>query len=366
MMRDSKTGCFGLLLVVISFAGISQSRAQSLKLSTGPTHLSSCMEAQVLLQRGKEMMRAKNYKGAITQFQSALTFCSDDEDAALELIEAYLSARDFPSAESAAKSFLAEHRRSEPAQYFLAYGYFMEQKFQYAGQTLQKLLAQDNKNPDALRLMGLTLFFYKEYVLAEQELRAALATRPNDEETLYALGRVYQTQNDFPPAIKVFEELVARDPKNYRAYDNLAVCYADIRKTSEADATFTKAEQVASEVNPSDDWPFANHANMLIKYGQTDAALRCIKKAIQIDPRSARNQFILGKVLIGKNDLADAAKHLSLSIQLDNRFAKSHYLLGRVYEKMHEPKRAQQEFAKFKQLSERTETPGLESSNSQK
>ncbi|HUX10713.1 MAG TPA: tetratricopeptide repeat protein [Terriglobia bacterium] len=350
--------CCVLAFAALLIAGAPPAQAQSLRLSPAPEGPSSCKEAEGLARLGGEMMRATNYTKAIEQFETAQNLCPGDDSTALGLIQAYIDARDFAKAEAASKSFLARQPRSEPAQFFLAYSYFMEQKFQYAGQTLQKLLARDSKNPEALKLMGLTLFFYKEYVLAEQSLRAALAIRPNDEETLYYLGRVYYTQNNFQPAIKAFKELIARNPKNYRAYDNLALCYEAVNKIDEADATFSKAEQIASEVNPNDEWPYANHANMLVKNGQADKALTAIGKAIQINPRSARSQYILGKVLVDKNDLAGAAKHLLLSIQFDSSFSKSHYLLGRVYQRMHELDKAQQEFSQFKELSERAEQPG--------
>jgi tetratricopeptide (TPR) repeat protein len=309
---------------------------------------------------GNRMMHTENFSRAIAEFKLALSLCPKDEGVATELIRAYLQARDFANAEAASKSLLALHPHSETGQVLLAHSYLMERKFQYAGQTLQKLLAQDSRNPDALKLMGLTLFFYKENTSAESELRAALAIRPDDEEARYALGRIYQTQNNFPAAIETFKALIARDPNNYRAYDNLGVCYADTGKVDEANTMFNQAEQLASKLNPSDDWPYANQANMLIKEGRVEDALPCIERAIEINPRSARNQLILGTVLMGQNNLRAAKEHLEISIQLDPNFARSYYLLGRIYEKMNEPTKAQQEFAKFASISERAEDPGAD------
>jgi anaphase-promoting complex subunit 3 len=356
--RNTRTFFVVLCAVAFFFVVASEARCCPQDLARDLTLPSSCKEAEDMLKLGREMQRAKNYAKAIDQLQLAHQTCPQDQSISLELIRTYLDARWFPAAESEAKSFLAQHPRSEPGQFFLAYSYFMQQKFQYAGQTLQKLLAQDGKNPDALKLMGLTLFFYKEYVLAEKALNAALELRPQDDEALYYLGRVYYTQNNFPPAIKAFNDLISRNSRNYRAYNNLALCYQAVGKIDEADKAFTKAEQIASQVNPSDDWPYANHADMLAAQGRPDEALRCIQKALQINPRSARNQYILAKVLIDKKDISGAAEHLKLSIQLDPSFAKSHYLLGRVYEQMHERDKAEKEFAQFKELSEKAQSPG--------
>jgi|GEM_PF-1412835 len=361
MIRYTKKRYYIPLFLVLLGAFVSEALAQSARLFPVPGG-SSCEQAQSLAQQAKDLMGQNQYDQAIKQFKSALDLCPESRDIELGLIQAYIESRKFPKAESASKSFLKRYPHSEQGQVLLAYSYLMEQKFQYAGRTLQKLLAQDSRNPEALKLMGLTLVFYKQYVLAEQELRAALALQPHDQETLYALGRVYQTQNNFAPAIEIFKKLIALKPKYYRAYDNLALCYEAIGKITEADATFEKAERIAGEVNPKDDWPYANQANMLVKNGQVDKALECIEKAIKINPHSARNQWIMGKALMEKDDLKGAEKHARLSIRLDNNFAKAHYLLGTIYRRLHKLDKAQQEFTEFKQLSEEAEVPHMKSS----
>ena len=345
-------------------ASVRPSHAQSRYVSPIPLNPSSCEEARDVTQSGIKLSEAKQFSQAIEQFEAALRLCPEDENAALDLIQTTVDARDYAKTESAAKALLAHHPNSKTGQVFLAYSYLLQGKFHDAAKTLQKLLAEDDKNPDAHKLMGLTLFFYKEYVLAEKELRAALALRPRDERALYALGRVYQTQNNFPPAIQCFKQLIAHDPYYYRAYVNLALCYEAQGKIEEADAMFKMAEKVASKVNPSYDWAYANHADMLIRQGQIAEALQCIEKAVQINPRSARNQFILGKVLLAKNDLPGAEHHLRLSTELDASMAEAHYVLGRVYQKTNEPGKAQQEFARFKRLSESARNPSSGMSDS--
>jgi tetratricopeptide (TPR) repeat protein len=121
---------------------------------------------------------------------------------------------------------------------------------------------------------------------------------------------------------------------------------------------FKIAEQVASKVNPSYDWPYANHAEMLINYFRTDEALQYAEQAVRINPRSAHSQFILGYVLLANDDLAGAETHLVTSLQLDANSARTHYVLGRAYRKANETDKAQEEFARFKQLSERADGSG--------
>jgi tetratricopeptide (TPR) repeat protein len=322
-----------------------------------PLTVSSCEEGRNLTDSGIRLSGAKHFSSAYAEFESALKLCPEDENVALDLLQTSVDMRDFSKTESIATGLLVHHPNSEPAHVLLAYSYLMRGQNRNAGKTLQEILAGDRKNPDALKLMGLTLFFFNEYDLAETELRAALAVRP-DENALYALGRVYQTQKHFPSAIQSFRQLISRDPAYYRAYDNLALCYEGQGNISEADAMFKIAEQVASKVSPSYDWPYANHAEMLLNYFRTDEALQYAEQAVRINPRSAHSQFILGYVLLAKDDLAGAERHLVTSIQLDANSAQSHYVLGRAYRKANETDKAQQEFARFKQLSEKADGSG--------
>ena len=332
--------------------------AQSLWVSPIPLTVSSCKEGRNLTDSGIQLSGAKHFSGAYAEFESALKLCPEDENVALDLLQTSVDMRDFSKTESIATGLLVHHPNSEPAQVLLAYSYLMRGQNRKAGKALQKVLADDRKNFDALKLMGLTLFLFNEYDLAETELRAALAVRPDDENALYALGRVYQTQKNFPSAIQSFRQLISLDAGYYRAYDNLALCYEGQGNISEADAMFKIAEQVASKVSPSYDWPYANHAEMLINYFRTDEALQYAEQAVRINPRSAHSQFILGCVLLAKDDLAGAERHLVTSIQLDANSARTHYVLGRAYRKANETDKAQQEFARFKQLSEKADGSG--------
>lgn len=352
---NKRTTAFSVGLLLLACA--PRINAQSRYVPPIPLTPSACAEARDATQSGIKLSEAKQFSQAIGQFEAALKLCPEDANAALDLIQATVDAKDYAKTESAAKALLARHPQSETGQVFLAYSFLLQGKSRDAAKTLQKLLARDDKNPDALKLMGLALYFYKEYSLAEKELRAALALRPQDERTLYALGRVYQTQNNFPPAIECFKHLIGQDPYYYRAYVNLALCYAAQGKIEEADSTFKTAEQVSMKVNPSYDWAYADHAEMLIKQNRMAEAFQYIERAVQINPRSARDHFLLGKILLAKDDLPGAEEHLRLAIQLDEELAEAHYLLGRIYLKKQQPAQAQEEFARFKQLSEKRHVP---------
>ena len=334
-----------LLLFLLGPAGLVKSTGASV----------GCLQAAEKTAEGRKLAAQKRYTQAIEEFRSALALCRDSQDVALELTRAYLSARRFGEAERSADDLLARDPRSEAAQFLLADSYFMQQRFPEAGKTLQKLLAQDDRNADAHKLMGLTLYFYKEYTLAERELARSLQLKPRDAEALYYLGRVYYSQNNFAPAVKAFRKLIAWDPNSYKGYDNLGLCYEALERPDEAIAAFKQAQELARAQDPSYDWPFANLAEMLIKQGRSEDALPYAQEAARINPRSARNQYLVGKALSRGNGLQSPLPYLLKAAQLDPNYAEPHYLLGQLYEKLGRRTDAERELALFQAISKRTQ-----------
>lgn len=330
--------------------------------SASGLHLSDsrdCDLGEEQTRLGESLLDQHNYTSALRQFIAATKLCPGSPKLSVDLTLTYLKLRRFQDAERAAKMIIAQDPGSERGQLMLADSYFMQQKFPEAGRTLQKLLARDPNNADAHKLAGLTLFFYKRYFMAENELRAALRLRPTDKEALYSLGRIYYTQNNFPPAIRVFQRLIVLDPENYKAYNNLALCYEAVRRNDEAEMMFKKAQQLVRKLAPEDDWPYSNMAAMLLKEGRAADALPYLQQALRVNPKSARDFCLTGNALFQTGQVHQAVKDLQQSVKLDPGYAEPHYLLGKAYERLHDTNHAQREFATFQELSERKESPKL-------
>lgn len=346
-LRGSPVVGFTLLQVLL-FPGDSTLPAQSSGISA------PCEQASSRVEGGKRWAAEKQYQRAIQEFRSALALCPENRGTMLELARAYLAARQFAEAEQTAKDYLAGDPSSEPGQFLLASSYFMQERFQEAGKLLQKLLAQNANNSEAHKLMGLTLFFYKEYVMAERELLVALRERPKDEEAMYYLGRIYYTQNNFLPAVRAFRRALALNPRSYKAYDNLGLCYQALGKTDEAIAAFKKAQELAREAAPAYDWPYANLAELLIQQNRAEEAFPYAQQAVRINPGSARNQCLIGKVLARKPDLQASIDHLRKATELDPNYAEPHYLLGQLYQKLGQGAEARHEFSVFEDVKRRS------------
>jgi tetratricopeptide (TPR) repeat protein len=276
----------------------------------------ACQQAEARRGDGKLRAAAKDYPGAIEDLRAALELCPESQAMARE-------------------------------------------RFPEAGRTLQALLAQDDRSPDAHKLLGLTLFFYKEYVTSERELLTALRQRPGDQEALYYLGRVYYTQNNFPPAVTAFRKLLEEDPTSYKGYDNLGLCYEAQEKTEEAVRAFKRAQELARAAEPGYDWPYANLAALMIKENRDEEALPSARQAVRINPRSARNHYLLGKVLSRRDDLPASAEQLRKAAELDPDYPEPHYLLGQLYQRLGHRADAEREFTLFEKTSKQKKEPAV-------
>src|SRR5205807_1894069 len=92
------------------------------------------------------------------------------------------------------------------------------------------------------------------------------------------------------------------EPRHYKAYDSLGLCYEAMGKTAGAYAAFTKAQRIARDVDPTYDWPYADLAEMLIKQDRAEEALPQAEEALRINPRSARDNYLVGRAMARRDN----------------------------------------------------------------
>ncbi len=150
--------------------------------------------------------------------------------------------------------------------------------------------------------------------LAEDDNQKALA--------MHALASIYQIQEQYPKAEKVYLDVLKLRPEHTQTLNNLAYMYADqINKPKKA----LQYAQKAYIINPAS-------PNVLDTYGWTLAILK-------------------------KYD--EAEKYLTRSIRLENSLAESRYHLGWVYEKTNRMNQAMKLYRQAYELARREEDKKL-------
>src|SRR5436190_419292 len=143
---------------------------------------------------------------------------------------------------------------------------FDSRQFAEAAAELQVALRQCPQSRSRVQLaLGQTQYLLGQDAGAEQSLQAVLAADPWHEEALYALGRVYAMQNRFPEAVEKLTAVTRINPKNYKAWDNLGVCYDSLRQDADALRSFFKALDLVSKHHPEYDWAYANLADFFLR-----------------------------------------------------------------------------------------------------
>jgi len=166
---------------------------------------------------------------------------------------------------------------------------------------------------------------------AENSLTLARKTDPSNTEFPYALGRIYYQEHRYADAIREFQAALVLDPKSYKAYDNLGLCYEAVGDGRQALAAYTRALELVYNDHPDYDWVYANFAEMMMKRGDYEQAFQLAAEAAARNPQSARDCYLTGKALakLSKWDLS--ARWLKRAAELDPNYAEPHYLLAQAY-----------------------------------
>ena len=108
------------------------------------------------------------------------------------------------------------------------------------------------------------------------------------------------------------------------------------------------AEIAAARANvtasPASAVPHVRLANLLLRKGSLDEALRSFDEALKLNPRMFDAKTGRGAVLARKGELKEAERVLREALLLNPNPVRTHYELGLVYEKLGDADKAMAEF----------------------
>ena len=223
---------------------------------------------------------------------------------------------------------------SQSSRLVLANTYLMAGRLTDALRETDAVLQIDPLQPTALKLKGNLAYLLDDFDAAENAFIKLLDGHPSDEEGAYMLGRIYYQESRVDQAAGLFERVLKIDPKSYKAYDNLGLCFEARGETDKAIRYFLTAIKLVDKDHPEYEWPFANLANLFLETGDPEKAFALASKAADRNPRSARNFYIGGKALCKLNKMDLCVNWLQRSVALDTNYPEPLYLLASVYRTM--------------------------------
>src|ERR1043165_3017020 len=103
-----------------------------------------------------------------------------------------------------------------------------------------------------------------------ETLERLVATYPNDERAHFNLGGYYFGQQDYKQAIAHYKKATDLDPTYSTAFNILGYAYRQDENYTEAENAFKKY----IELIPNDPNPYDSYAELLLKMGRFDEAIR--------------------------------------------------------------------------------------------
>ncbi len=190
----------------------------------------------------------------------------------------------------------------------------------------EEILSIDPYHADTLNALGLLYRSQQNRHKAIDLINKAIDIEPN-ERYYYNLGIIFKEQNRLEDAIKMYENVIALNPKHTNACMNLGHILKKLNKHSEAIALYEKV----ITGNPT-------HANAYYSLGlifqeqnELTKAVMYYEKAIALNINHANVYFNLAVIFKEQNRLDDAQKMYKKAIIIDPTHTYAYTNLGNIY-----------------------------------
>jgi len=193
--------------------------------------------------------------------------------------------------------------------------------------------------------LGQMQFLSGDALAAERTLSSL-----NTTEAHYALGRIYYEQSRYPEAVAQLQRVVALESDNYRAHDNLGLCYDALQRDTEALRHFLRALDLVKDAHPEYDWVYANLAEFFLKRDQDEKAFQLAAEAAKRNNGSARNFYLAGRALVKLDRDETSLRWLNQAVELDPQYAEAHFQLGQAYKRLGRTNESKKHMETFRQL----------------
>lgn len=234
---------------------------------------------------------------------------------------------------------------------------FQQRAFPDAVQAFERALSLCPDRAAVLVPLAQTLILAANEPAAEARLREALALAPRHPASLYSLGRLYYSQGRYPEAVTHLKLLTELEPANYRAHDNLALCYDLLQQDALALKHFFRALDLVKDAHRDYDWAFSNTAEFFLKRDQSDKAFQLAAEAATRNPQSARNFFLTGSALVKLHRDEQSLRWLQRAVELDPTHAEARFQLGHALRRLGRTEEARPHLDAFRRLKAPAASP---------
>jgi tetratricopeptide (TPR) repeat protein len=242
-------------------------------------------------------------------------------------------------------------------------------QYQQADELSDAAVSQDVKNPAALAVRGQILIMKGQPKQGEELLIKSCELDPDNAESQFQLGVLYDRTKRPGEAVKHFQEVVDLDPGYASAWDYLALNLEPLGEVDRADAAYRRGLEVNHEGQQFDAFLDYNYGRFLAKRNRLAESKLHLDRAVELVPDYRDTWYDRAKLNLRMGNYAqarsDAERAASLAEESGGILNLQVYnLLEQIYRRMGEKELAD----KYANLTRQTPPPtrkGSESTPSQ-
>ncbi len=307
--------------------------------------------------QGLNEFAAGNYSAAAALFARVEEAAPGATDALLYESKARVHLQQFATAESELRRYLLLHAGSDDALYLLAYVLHRQGKASESLETYTKAAQRRAPAGDDLKIVGLNYVLLNDYPDAIKWLEKATEAEPKNKEAWYFLGRAYYTRSRIAEARKAFSTVLALDPRDAKAENNLGLIFESEAQPDAAMEAYRKAIAWQEQSLRPREQPYLNLGSLLMEQSRLDEAIPLLEKGVELAPGDPTGHLKLGTANLRLQRLAAAQRELEKAVQLAPNDPVAHYQLGKLYKEIKALDRAKVEFDRTAELQSRAALP---------
>ena len=177
-------------------------------------------------------------------------------------------------------------------------------------------------------------------------LEKVTATEPGIPLAQLQLGVAYARQRQYARAVPTLRKAVVLQPENLFAHYELAV---GLYETGDLNTAAKEFELVAARMP---NWADAQYSlgSVFARIDRVPDATRCLRRAIELEPRHFRANLLLGRILTLQGQASAAIAMLKTAAEADPRSSEAHLFLADAYDKTGAVEEASKERQRAKSL----------------
>jgi protein O-GlcNAc transferase len=199
-------------------------------------------------------------------------------------------------------------------------------QFSAALDWVNRAMAIDSISPEPLFIRAVIHQQLRQLTEAIADYRKVLARNPGNAKALNNMGRATLDQGNVSEALEILRRAVTADPRNAGAFNNLAEALRANGDLPGALVQYRKAISIDAKCAEA-------HSNLgaaLVQTGERAAGIASMLRAIAINPRLFNTQINLTRAYINGGPLDEAAKHCRLALELNPMNAGANDLLANL------------------------------------